>query len=568
MEGEPRPDLAQFGGDEILKHKVLKRCVVDSESSDSSHMEVGWGDDSGDDSLLYQATDIAVNKEHHSDSDMFTNSDNKIIPDTPSDEDKGDEGGEVNPDDVDAETGVLRGLFDDRGDDSLLNQATDIAVNKKDHSDSDMFTDSGNNIIPDTPSDEDKGDEGGDVNPDDVDEETGVLRGLLDEVGLRYKDVVSKDCSNTKGMVICNMTCKVDIKTELKCSLARHTREEAVLAAVRNITSQVRKKFFPDRLKLDEELCGFKQKLFSFCKETKKPEPQFSNWLDQGLYCASVRVGEGEVANSAGSFQVLAEAQGSAAKLWLNMFGGVKVKKSVAVSETFDCDLEEEEDTVSKENLPSVESFSSKEQALEQVTVESNRRPKKGGFFSSLDNMSDSELATAKVGSLENSTSSMKKAFLLLDKKKSSIDATRWSPKKEAAAIPRRSPRKQSKILNFVPTKKKELLRDVFDDSSCSVVSQSDPDSEEPVSPVKRPRSVSSEKVSAKKQKQEHEENADSKQRTISESLELAIYTSAKLQREKVSPAKNTEEKKRNREQGNPPTPPASKLAQSRPKRK
>eukprot|EP00092_Neocalanus_flemingeri_P017995 GFUD01019474.1.p1 GENE.GFUD01019474.1~~GFUD01019474.1.p1 ORF type:complete len:787 (+),score=287.80 GFUD01019474.1:221-2362(+) len=183
--------------------------------------------------------------------------------------------------------------------------------------------------------------------------------------------------------------------------------------------------------------------------------------------------------------------------------------------------------------------------------------------------MSTSELATAKVDCLENSTSNdMKKVFTLLDKKKSSIDASRWSPKKEAAAIPRRSPRKQSKILNFVPTKNKELLRDVFDDSSCSVVSQSDPDSEEPVSPVKRPRSVSVENVLAKKQKLEHEENADSKQKTNSESLELAIYTSAKLQRKKVSPAKNTEEKKRNREQEIPPTPPASKSSSVSPKKK
>jgi hypothetical protein len=52
-----------------------------------------------------------------------------------------------------------------------------------------------------------------------------------------------------------------------------------------------------------------------------------------------------------GSFLVLAEAEGSASKLWLNMFGGVKVK-SVAQSEAFSDDKDENVDeAVCKEIL-------------------------------------------------------------------------------------------------------------------------------------------------------------------------------------------------------------------------
>ena len=384
--GGSMSDLALFDGDELLKHKFMKRCVFNSKSSDSSQMEDGWGDDGGDDSLLYQAADV-VTKEVDNDSDMFSDSDKKVIPDTPSDEEK------VEGSDESTEVGL----------------------------------------------------------------ETDALKDLLKDLGLNYSNVVVKNCTNTKGMVICDMTCKVDIKTELKCRLARESRKIAVAAAHRDISNQVRTKYFPDLQKCNDELSGHKQKLISFCKTSKRPDPLFNCWLEHGLYCVSVLVGE-DMAKSSGSYQVLAEAEGSAAKLWLDMFGGVMDKK-VAVSEAFSVDDEFVDETVSKENWPNQESFSSKEEVLEQVIADSNRRPKKGGFFSSLDNMSDSELSIAKAGSAGNSAPTVKTAFSLLDKKNNSNQAIRWSPRKQISAVPRRSPRKQARIVNMFQSQKKELLK-------------------------------------------------------------------------------------------------------------
>jgi hypothetical protein len=47
-----------------LKHRFLKWCVVNSEaeSSESSDIKVIWEGDSGDNSLLYQATDMVEAK--------------------------------------------------------------------------------------------------------------------------------------------------------------------------------------------------------------------------------------------------------------------------------------------------------------------------------------------------------------------------------------------------------------------------------------------------------------------------------------------------------------------------
>ena len=315
MAGVQRPDLALFNGDEILKHKFLKRCVANSDTSDSSNMEEGWEGGSGDDSFLYQATDML--EDNNSDSDMFSDNEKKVIPDTPSDEEVKDDAG----------------------------------------------------------------------NDDDLDTETGVLRGLLEELGLKLISAVTKSCRTTKGMVICDMTCKVDKETSFNAKLARPDRASAVLAATRDITAKLRRKFFPEKLLSDQELCDHKQSLVELCKSAKKPVPHFTSWLERGLYCARVKVGE-EEATAGKAYQVLAEAEGSAAKLWIDLYGGVREAKTVPFSEAFAIDVDDSVDEqVSKENLPSMETVLSKE-----VTQESNRRPKQGGFFSSLDNMTKEEL--------------------------------------------------------------------------------------------------------------------------------------------------------------------------------
>ena len=64
----------------------------------------------------------------------------------------------------------------------------------------------------------------------------------------------------------------------------------------------------------DEEHCGHRQKLISFCTNSKRMDPVFMSRLEQGLYWVCVRVGE-EVATSSGSFVILGEAEESASKL-------------------------------------------------------------------------------------------------------------------------------------------------------------------------------------------------------------------------------------------------------------
>jgi len=432
--------LALFEGDELLKNRFIKKCVLNSESSDSSNIEADWGGDSGDDNFLYQMTDIAETGAEYNDTEMFSESEPKVIPDTPSEEENLEE----------------------------IKDAKDT----------------------------------------EIDNETEELKRLLAEVGLIYSNVVSKHCINTKGLVVCNMTCKVDIKTEFQCKAARTVREEAVLAALRDILGKVRKKFFPEFLKFNEQLSVHRESLVRFCKEQKLGEPEFGNWLEGGLYCASVLL-DGELAKSSKSYHVLDDAYGSASQVWMDLFGGVKVKK-VAVSNNssaFDLEFDDEivNETLSKENLPSLDSFSSKD--LKKVPpVESNRRPKKGGFLSSLDNMTEAVLAAVKVDSMELEIPSIKTAFALLDKKtiSSKNSAKTWSPRNEAASLPRRSPRKQNNIHNLLQNmNSKKLMQDIFDDSSTSVASQSDPESEEQETPIKRPRSESLEVVSAKKLRQE-----------------------------------------------------------------
>ena len=177
-----------------------------------------------------------------------------------------------------------------------------------------------------------------------------------------------------------------------------------MLVATRDITGKLRRKFFPVKL----ELCGHKQTLLELCKSAKRPEPHFSSWLERGMYCARVEVGE-KKATAEEAYQVLAEAEGSAAKLWIDMFGEVREVKTVPYSETFAIDVDDNvEEQVSKENLPNMETVPCKEGA-----PESNRRLKQEGFFSSLDNVTkckifEEEFDTDKADSTKKSEKKVK----------------------------------------------------------------------------------------------------------------------------------------------------------------
>ena len=172
-------------------------------------------------------------------------------------------------------------------DDSFLNQATDMVEGNNGGSNNEK------KVIPDNQIDEEvKVDI---VNKNDLDKETELLSGLLEELGLRYNSAMTKSCRTTKGMVICNMTCRVDTMTSFNAKLARPDRASAMLAATKEITDQLGKKFFPEKLKSNQDLCGNKQTLVDLCKSAKGPDPLLTSWLGKGLNCATLfEVGEVE----------------------------------------------------------------------------------------------------------------------------------------------------------------------------------------------------------------------------------------------------------------------------------
>ena len=93
----------------------------------------------------------------------------------------------------------------DTGDDYLLYQMTDSEETKEEFSDTDMFSESEPEVIPDTPSDEENLEEIKDTKKAEIDTETDELKRLLSDVGLVYKNVVAKHCTNTKELVVYKM---------------------------------------------------------------------------------------------------------------------------------------------------------------------------------------------------------------------------------------------------------------------------------------------------------------------------------------------------------------------------
>jgi len=461
-------------GDSVSLQKFVQKCVLNSGSSDSGSMQ-GWDGDSEDDSFLYGAcTNLLDEKiDYHSDKDMFGDDEKQIVPETPSPD---------SPDEV------------------------------MEHS-------------PDAP-----------VDGMELDKETSVLKGLLEDMGLRYNNVVQKKSSNMKGLTVCEMSCQVNTKTKLEVKLARSDREQAVIAAVKDLTEQIKKKYFPEKVSVNDNLREYKQRLLEFCLEQKKPMPIYTKELEGGMYRANVSVGEDEVSDDI-AFDVLIEAEGSAAKLWLHLFG-VKAKakvKKVPISKAFDLELDncdKSEESVSRKKL---------------VTSKDTKRS--GGFFDIVDKLKVSEVMPP-VSSSESEVFSgecpphkakIKAACALLDKKSNKV-GKKWSPKKEATAIPRRSPRKQMTVKSiFHPANKKQLMKDVFDDSSLSVASQEDTEEDEYETSTKRARSSSSDKKSAKKHKNGKLEE-DGK---VNFDDEVPFEVLSELPNNKQSPSRSNETKKK-----------------------
>ena len=155
------------------------------------------------------------------------------------------------------------------GDDSILYQAsTDLA---SDDSDDDMYSDKESKVTP------------SDMDESDVEIQIDILKGLLVKMGLIYKDVVTKSTKTIKGMVICNMNCQINTKTRLHVKQVRKDMSDAIIASVRDIVAQVKR-----NLNSNEMLAEEKQNLAKFCQESRKVEPEYESWVEDGLYRAKV----------------------------------------------------------------------------------------------------------------------------------------------------------------------------------------------------------------------------------------------------------------------------------------
>ena len=117
----------------------------------------------------------------------------------------------------------------DSGDESVIYQASsDSRLASEDAEGGDMFSDEESSVEPDELS--------SDKDESDIEKEMVILKGLLDEMGLIYGDVVTEHISLTKeGMVNCDMKCQINSQTELQVLLAGKKRSDAIIAAVRHI---------------------------------------------------------------------------------------------------------------------------------------------------------------------------------------------------------------------------------------------------------------------------------------------------------------------------------------------
>ena len=151
---------------------------------------------------------------------------------------------------------------------------------------------------------------------------TEALTELLGVVGLTYTGTVNKTCTHgPRGTTICTMTCQLSRGRCITTKLAKFSRAEAILAATEDVTCQVREHYFLAQAKPNASLVEFTATLAEFCRETKRPAPIWENMLENGLFRGKVRVGD-RVAESGGLHGFFIEAEGAAAKAWLDLFGG------------------------------------------------------------------------------------------------------------------------------------------------------------------------------------------------------------------------------------------------------
>ena len=75
------------------------------------------------------------------------------------------------------------------------------------------------------------------------------LSELLKEVGIGERREMETSCREGKGGFVVEMACRIDRETREEVRLARRSREEAVVAATRQLMDRLRKRYFPEKVR-------------------------------------------------------------------------------------------------------------------------------------------------------------------------------------------------------------------------------------------------------------------------------------------------------------------------------
>lgn len=166
---------------------------------------------------------------------------------------------------------------------------------------------------------------------------TDELKSLLARLGLDLACAIKASFSQQKkgGPWLVKMICTLTSKKSHIAELARNSKQEAVAAVTEKIIRWLKENHFACETYIDNSLAAYYESLKDFCQKTGRPKPEKVTNLDKlSKYVAKVSVGDLCVKSQV-SYTYMVEAQGAAAKLWLDMYGGNWRKLMEKSSEVF-----------------------------------------------------------------------------------------------------------------------------------------------------------------------------------------------------------------------------------------
>ena len=117
------------------------------------------------------------------------------------------------------------------------------------------------------------------------------LKGLVTEIGLDPRRHLTRSTELCKDSFVARVTCYIDMETFLEAKVVKMDRDKAVLSAVRDLAGQLRRRYYPELRKPNEEITMYRMTLKELCSLTKRSCPRYDNCIVQGQYYSKVTVG-------------------------------------------------------------------------------------------------------------------------------------------------------------------------------------------------------------------------------------------------------------------------------------